>query len=128
MNKHQILNGSNLAYVGDAYYELVIRCYLINEGITKSNDLRKASLQYVSAHAHAKIFPLIQNLLTEEEISVFKKGRNNFSKAHRKNMNLAEYAISSGLEAIIGYLYLKNDQERLDYLINKMIEAAEVKI
>ncbi len=126
MEKYKILNGSNLAYLGDAYYELKIRNYLIEKGITKSNELRKKANNYVSAHAHAKICQQMGQLLTEEEMVAFKKGRNNFSKAHRKNMNLGEYAVSSGIEAVIGYLYLKKDFERLDFLITKMIEAAEV--
>lgn len=126
MEKYRTINGSNLAYLGDAYYELQIRTYLIEKGITKSNELRKYANNYVSAHAHAKICKHIYNLLTIEEVEIFKRGRNNFSKAHRKNMNLGEYAVSSGIEAVIGYLYLKKDFERLDFLIKKMIEAAEV--
>lgn len=126
MEKYKTLNGSNLAYIGDAYYELMIRNYLINKGITKSSELRKTANNYVSAHSHAKIYKQINTLLKEEEIEIFKKGRNNFSKAHRRNMNLGEYALSSGIEALIGYLYLKKDQERLDFIIEKMIDAAEV--
>lgn len=126
MEKYHTLNGSNLAYIGDAYYELMIRTYLIDKGITKSNELRKAANNYVSAHAHANIYKKINFLFTEQEIEVFKKGRNNFSKAHRKNMNLGEYSLSSGIEALIGYLYLKKDQQRLDFIISKMIEAVEV--
>lgn len=126
MDKYRLVNGSNLAYLGDAYYELQIRTYLINQGITKSNELRKKANNYVSAHAHAEIFKKMGHLLNEEEVEVFKKGRNNFSKAHRKNMNLGEYALSSGIEAVIGYLYLKNDFDRLQYLISEMISAAEV--
>lgn len=126
MDKYHTLNGSNLAYIGDAYYELMIRTYLIDKGITKSNELRKAANNYVSAHAHANIYRRINHLFTEQEIEIFKRGRNNFSKAHRKNMDLGEYSLSSGIEALIGYLYLKKENDRLNFLISKMIEAAEV--
>lgn len=125
MEKYKTMNGSNLAYIGDAYYELVIREHLLNCGLTKSNDLRKASLKYVSAHAHANIFHKIQTELTTEEYEIFKKGRNNFSKARRKNVDLGEYAISSGLEALIGYLYLSKNETRLNELMMLMIKKVE---
>ena len=57
----------------------------------------------------------------------FKKGRNNFSKAHRKNINIGEYAVSSGLEAVIGYLYLKGDLKRLDYIFDLIFKKEEGK-
>ena len=63
MKQYQLLNGSNLAYIGDAYYELKVREYLINKGITKANDLRKISIKYVSASAHQKIYEEIKDLL-----------------------------------------------------------------
>ena len=55
----------------------------------------------------------------------FKKGRNNFSKAHRKNINIGEYAVSSGLEAVIGYLYLSKQIDRLDYIMKEIIKIVE---
>ena len=125
MDNIRLINGSNLAYVGDAYYELYIRTYLINKGITKSAELQKEAIKFVSASAHAKIYYRINELLTEEEMEFFKKGRNNFSKSHRKNMNISEYATSSGLEAVIGYLYLTNKLERLEFIMKKIIEVVE---
>ena len=105
--KYNLLNGSNLSYIGDAYYELEIRKYLISKNITKNKDLIKLSVEFVSASAHAYIFENIKNELTEEEMSIFTRGRNATSKGHRKNVNRLEHAISSGFEAIIGFLYLK---------------------
>ena len=125
MNNIRLLNGNNLAYIGDAYYELYIRTYLINKGITKNVELQKEAIKFVSASSHAKIFQKLKDLLNEEEMEFFRKGRNNFSKAHRKNIDLGEYAISSGLEAVIGYLYLSNSIERLEYLMQEIIRIVE---
>ena len=125
MDNLRLLNGNNLSYIGDAYYELYIRTYLINKGITKNTELQKAAIKFVSATAHAKIFFKINHLLTIEEMEYFKKGRNNFSKAHRKNINIGEYAISSGLEALIGYLYLANNLDRLEFIMKEIIKTVE---
>ena len=125
--KYNLLNGSNLSYIGDAYYELEIRKYLISKNITKSKDLIKLSVEFVSASAHAYIFENIKSELNEEEIMIFTRGRNATSKGHRKNVNRLEHAISSGFEAIIGFLYLKEDFIRLEYLIKKSIEIVENK-
>jgi ribonuclease-3 family protein len=125
MKQYQLLNGSNLAYIGDAYYELKVREYLINKGITKANDLRKISIKYVSASAHQKIYEEIKDLLTEEESKVFLRGRNNAPSGYRKNVDRAAYLVSTGLEAVIGYLYLSKNEERLEYLINLIFSKVD---
>ena len=125
---YKLLNGSDLAYIGDAYFELKIREYLLSKGITKTKELQNSSINYVSAHAHQLIFNDLSNYLTEEEINVFKRGRNSAPHNRRKNLNFAEYGTSSGFEAIIGYLYLKQDFERLDRIIKLAIDIAEEKI
>lgn len=125
--KYNLLNGSNLSYIGDAYYELEIRKYLIGKNITKNKELRKISIEFVSASAHAYIFENIKDELTEEEINVFTRGRNASTIGHRKNVDRKEHAISSGYEAVLGYLYLKEDFIRLEYLIKKSIEIVENK-
>lgn len=123
--RYDLLNGANLAYIGDAYYELVIRKYLIDKGITKNKELKKQSLKFVSASAHERIYGKIKNELTEEEQKIFLRGRNNAPSSHRKNVDQASYIISTGLEAVIGYLYLMNMQDRLDYLMTLIIEKGE---
>lgn len=122
---YQMLNGSNLSYIGDAYYELRVRKHLIDKGITKNTELRKISIMYVSASAHKLIFEKIKDELTQEEINVFNRGRNGAPKGYRKNVDRGAYVISSGIEAVIGYLYLKEDFNRLDELIAKMFLAVE---
>lgn len=123
MKDYHLLNGSNLAYIGDAYYELRIRTYLISLGITKTKELQKRSLAYVSAKAHHEIFEKIKNHLSEEELLIFKRGRN--SSHSKRKIDLTDHAISSGFEAVIGYLFLKEDRKRLDELINLAIASVK---
>jgi ribonuclease-3 family protein len=125
--KYNLLNGANLSYIGDAYYELEIRKYLIGKNITKNKELRKISIEFVSASAHAYIFENIKDELTEEEMNVFTRGRNASTTGHRKNVDRKEHAVSSGYEAVLGYLYLKEDFMRLEYLLKKSIEIVENK-
>ena len=127
MKNYHLLNGSNLAFIGDAYYELRIRTYLIEKGITKDNELKKASIKYVSANAHYEIFERIKDVFSEEEYKIFLRGRNSAPNNHRKNLDRGKYVVSSGFEAIIGFLYLKEDYNRLEYLIKKAIEIVENK-
>ncbi len=123
-NTH-LINGADLAYVGDAYYELKIRTYLLSKGITKSNELKQMGNKYVSAHAHQIICDKILTTFSESEITIFKRGRNGAPHNRRKNLNMAEYGTSSGFEAVIGYLYLKGDFERLDEIIQAAINIIE---
>ena len=117
---YNLLNGADYAYIGDACYELHIRNYVLNKGLTKLLDLHKASVKYVSKTAQNKIIKTLMPELTEEEVDIFKRGRN---YKYKKNDN--EYINASGFEAILGYLYLKKENERLEYLISKAIEIIE---
>lgn len=123
--RYELLNGANLAYIGDAYYELVIRKYLIDKGITKNKELKKYSLKFVSASAHNKIYDKIKDELTIEEQKIFLRGRNGAPNSYRKNVDQASYVVSTGLEAIIGYLYLQKNYKRLDELMNLIIQKGE---
>lgn len=125
--KVELLNGANLAFIGDAYYELVIREYLLKKGITNQKELHTKCVDYVSATAHKLIFEKMEkdNFLTSEEITIFKRGRNHEYKPVRKNLDPKSHTISSGLEAVIGYLYLLGDRNRLDEIINFAINTVE---
>ncbi len=126
LNKnYHLLNGADLAYIGDAYYELEIRKYLLSQGITKNKELKEKSVTFVSAHAHQVICNVLLDELTEEEQTIFKRGRNGAPHNKRKNLNIQEYLVSSGFEAVIGYLYLKGESERLNLLIKKAISIIE---
>jgi len=127
--KVELLNGANLAFIGDAYYELRIRLYLVNKGITNQNELHKKCVEYVSAKAHAKIVNKMINesFLTLEEADIYKRGRNHSYNLSRKNLKYNDYICSSGLEAVVGYLYLKEEKERLDEVIRFAIKVVEEK-
>ena len=123
MIKPELLNGANLAFIGDAYYELYIRKYLIDKQITNQNLLHQLAVKYVSAKGHNKIVIGLMDQFTEAELVIFKRGRNHSSGANRKK--LSEYLSSSGFKAVIGYLYLTKQEERLHQLINKAIRIIE---
>ena len=120
-----LMNGSNLAYIGDAYYELRVRVYVLSLGITKNKELRKISIGYVSANAHQIIYNKLATELNEEENQIFLRGRNNAPHGYRKNVDKKAYATSTGLEAVIGYLYLTKQDERLKEVLEKCIEEKE---
>ena len=121
----KLLNGLALAYMGDGVYDLYIREQLLNEGTTKPNQLHKKATQFVSARAQAHLIDLMfeQELLSEEEIDYFKRGRNAKSHTKAKNASAADYSKSSGFEALMGYLYLTEQESRLDTLIQWCIQT-----
>ena len=119
----KLLNGLALAYIGDAIYELEIRRYLLETGETKPQHLHRLATEYVSARGQAKIIKYFQeeNILTEEELDYFKRGRNSKINSKAKNTDIHRYLQSTGFEALMGYLYLTGQEERLDELIMKSI-------
>ncbi|ABJ57287.1 ribonuclease III domain-containing protein [Oenococcus oeni] len=120
-------NGLSLAFIGDAVDELKIRTYLLSTGLTKVNDLQHRSKEFVSAKAHAKLFFLMEKegFLTEEESDIFKRGRNSHPHTKAKNTDIVTYQISTGVEALLGYLYLNKESSRLNEIIDWMIEKVE---
>lgn len=122
---YKLLNGSNLAYIGDAYLELQVRYHLLEQQLTKPKDLRKVSLKYVSAFSHQQIYEKIKDELTAEEQQIFLRGRNGAHFIHRKNVDKKAYLISTGLEAVIGYLYLDGQFLRLNELIERIFQIVE---
>lgn len=117
-------NGLTLAYMGDAVYELYIRDYVISLGYSHVNDLHKRVIKFTSGNAQAALmhYLLEVNYLTEEEINIFKRGRNSHIKTSRKNMSIQDYMDATGFEAFIGYLYLANNIDRLKEIIQIAIE------
>lgn len=122
MNVNEI-NVLVLAYLGDSVYENYIRKYLINTGIGNVNDLQSESIKYVSAKAQAKYMDLLinNNILTEEELNVFRRARNYKTTSHPKNTDIITYKIATGFEAIIGYLEFINNKERIEEIINYIV-------
>lgn len=100
-----------LAYVGDCVCELYIRTYLIKDSNQNVNKLHKTATKYVCCKGQADFYEKIKDLLTEEEESVFKRGRN--TKSHvPKNSEMSDYRKATGVEALMGYLYLKGEKQR----------------
>jgi len=116
------LNGLTLAYIGDAYYELKIREYAINLGYRHVNVLHNTVVKYTSGVSQSLIIEkmLAEQILSEDEIRFFKKGRNH-SSSGRKNIDAKTYTQATGFESLIGYTYL-NDLKRCDELIAIAIE------
>ncbi|MBB1109381.1 MULTISPECIES: Mini-ribonuclease 3 [Limosilactobacillus] len=121
------LNGIALAYLGDAAYEVYIRQHLLTKGISKPTKLQHIATHYVSAKAQAALIDLMKEdeLLSDEEWSYFKRGRNANSHTHAKNTSVMTYRISTGFEAVMGYLKLAGKEERLAELAQWCIEQVE---
>lgn len=106
-----------LAYVGDAVYELVIRTMIISKGNAPVNKLHKRSAALVKAPAQAQMMKVIEPLLNEEELHIYKRGRNAKSYTSAKNASIIDYRIATGFEALMGWFYLQERQERMLELI-----------
>lgn len=112
-----------LAFIGDAVYNVYIRTYLASLNNSKSGALHKESIKYVSAKGQAYTLDKIYDLLNEEEVNVYKRGRNTSISSLSRNIDIVEYKKATGFEALIGYLYVKGKKDRLDFLISKCIEC-----
>ncbi len=119
----RMFNVITLAYLGDSVYEVYVREYLINTGVALVEDLQKNAIKFVSAKSQSKILNyLIENdILTEEERDVVKRGRNYKRATHPKNTDIITYKMSTGFEALIGDLYLRN-RDRLDEIMKIILD------
>ena len=116
------LSGTTLAYIGDAVYEVIVRETLIKKGYQKVDNLHKEAIKYTSAVGQKEAVDIIIEYLTEEELSIFKRGRNSSTNRKAKNASIEEYRKATGFEALIGYLYLENKKKRLLELMNHIIK------
>ena len=110
------------AYVGDGVYELYIRTKLINETNMKPHALHIEAIKYVKAQAQAEILNKIYDKLTEEEKEIVRRGRNSENHHLPKNANVQEYMYSTAYEALIGYLYLTKQTERLQEILRISVD------
>lgn len=112
-----------LAYIGDGVYEVYVRTRIINENPNlPPHKLHINSIKYVKAHAQANSIHAMTDILTEEETTIFKRGRNAKSPTVPKNADLTDYRHATGFEALIGWLYLMKRTERLDELMKLAFE------
>lgn len=117
-------NSLALAYIGDAIYEVYIREYLLNQGLEKVNKLQKEATKYVSAKGQANYLKMMinDNFLTEEEVTIVTRARNHKTNSHPKNTDIITYKNATGLEALIGCLYLEKKYDRIDEIMNYIKE------
>ena len=116
------LSPSVLAFVGDAVYELYVRKHLSSVN-RPSGDLHTLSVELVRASAQARAFKVIEAELCESELAIFKRGRNFHTSNVPKSATVTEYHTATGLECLFGFLYLSKENERADYLFDKIIES-----
>lgn len=117
-----------LAYLGDAVYELIVRTVLVEKKNKQPEKLHKAATKIVKAETQALMAEALKESLTEEELSVYKRGRNAKAVTRAKNATMSEYRRATGFEALMGYLYLQDRTERMLELVRMGIEKAEVAI
>ncbi|ETD06141.1 Mini-ribonuclease 3 [Streptococcus sanguinis] len=127
MTDVNLINGIALAFEGDAVYSMYIRRHLIFQGLTKPNQLHREATKYVSAKAQANLISLMleEGILTEKEEDIYKRGRNANSHTKAKNTDIVTYRMSTGFEAVMGYLHMTEDIERLEELIDWCIQQVE---
>ena len=113
-----------LAYIGDAIYDLVIRSLLVGQGNTQANKLHKKASTMVNAAAQSAMIERIKEELTEEELHVFKRGRNANSATMARHATMSDYRRATGFEALMGYLYLSGNIERLFELVKLGLEES----
>lgn len=127
MTDVNLINGIALAFEGDAVYSMYIRRHLIFQGLTKPNQLHREATKYVSAKAQANLISLMleEGILTEKEEDIYKRGRNANSHTKAKNADIVTYRMSTGFEAVMGYLHMTEEIERLEELIDWCIKRVE---
>ena len=117
------LNPLVLAFIGGGVYEVFIRSYIIDRNRNMPvHKLHIKTISYVRAHEQSHFMNQLTELLNEEELSIYKRGRNAKSGTIPKNADVREYRNATGFEALIGYLYLIDDKERLEELLNRCVE------
>ena len=117
------LNPLQLAFLGDAVFELFIRGYLLSDNTALNvHKLHKEAITYVKAHGQSEIVKAIEKELAEEELYIYKRGRNAKSATVPKNADVTEYRFATGFEALVGYLYLIDNEERLEFILKKSID------
>ncbi len=114
------LSPLNLAFIGDCVYEMLVRETLVIDANRPVNDLHRESVKYVSAKAQTAAFEKIKDILTEEEITVYKRGRNAKVGHSPKSATEGEYHCATGVEALFGYLYLTEQLDRIKELFSKI--------
>lgn len=107
-----------LAFIGDGVYDLLVRSYVVNLANRPVGELNKIKVSFVNCKAQAEFMKKLMPQLTEEELSVYKRGRNAATSNTPKNSSVADYHSATGFEALFGYLYITKQNERIELLFN----------
>lgn len=119
------LNPLVLAFIGDAVYEVFVRTYLINANREMLvHKLHIEAVTFVKAHAQSELVKKLAEELGEDEMSIYRRGRNAKSGSVPKNADVQEYRAATGFEALFGFLYLTGQNERLEYLFSRVVEIS----
>ncbi|AWK50417.1 Mini-ribonuclease 3 [Clostridium beijerinckii] len=122
----RMLNPLQLAIIGDAVFEIFVRNYILTQNTALSaNKIHVKAIGYVKAKSQSNIMHEIEGLLNEEEEAVYKRGRNAKSPTVPKNAEVRDYRMATGFEALVGYLYLTGNKERLEFIFNKSVEGVK---
>ncbi len=111
------LSPLTLAFVGDSVYELFVRCKILSGGSRPAGELHKIAVGYVKAKAQSTAMHELKNSLSEEELAIYKRGRNTNIHTVPKNADMNDYRQATGLEALVGYLFITGQNERLDEVL-----------
>ena len=117
-----------LAYIGDAIFDLVIRTVVVERANRPANQLHKETVKYVKAETQAQMIEVLLPLFTEDELAVYKRGKNAKPYSKAKNATFAEYHKATGFEAVVGYFYLQDDIPRILELVDTAIKQLGIEI
>lgn len=117
-----------LAYIGDSIYDLIIRTVVVERGNEPANKLHRKTVTFVKAETQSEMIELLLPELTEEELAVYKRGRNAKAYTSAKNASIGDYRKATGLEALMGYLYLTDRPERIMELIQTGLQKLNMKL
>ncbi len=115
-----------LAYIGDAIFDVIIRSILVSRGNTQVNNLHKRACAIVKAQTQADFADALMDDFTEDEMNIYRRGRNSKPHTKAKNASTMEYLEATGFEAVIGYLYLTGNMDRICELINKGADMLDI--
>ncbi len=121
----KMLSPLSLAFVGDAVYTLYARSKVIQHSDAKNGALHTEATKLVKASGQAEMADAILDLLNEEEMGVFKRARNSKTHSVAKNASIGDYKKATGFEALVGFLYLTGQQERLKFLLNERTDICQ---
>lgn len=116
------------AYIGDAVFEVIVRTVIVEQGQRPANTLHRHTTKIVCAETQAKLIEAVYDELSEEEQNIYRRGKNTKTNSTAKNASLSDYRKATGFEALCGYLFLKNDMERVIEIVKRALELAEIEV